>query len=178
MVRRRVTPPADDPTSAAINRLSQRIVEDKDQQNERTDKIVNRLYERFDRLEAKVDLKIDQLDRDTQRELSEARRDVGELRDLVHSQRDRLDDIERDKARQLEASAAGAARGAGQAAAVAAADTAKVAAAQIGKSFWATWSGKTVASAVAFTALVTGAQAVPAVLRWIEKFWAFVAGAK
>lgn len=167
-----------DPTHTAINRLSQRLTEDKDQQNERIDKLFNRLGERFDRLEAKVDLKLDRLSADTHREIDEARRDVGELRDLVTKHGDRLDDMEAHRDANMRASAEGAAKGAGEAAGVVAAQAAKVTAAAVAKGFWATWLGKLVAGAVAFTALVTGATAVPAALRWIEKLWAFLAGGK
>lgn len=165
-----------DATSDAINRLGARITEHKDQQNERIDKIFARLEERFDRLEAKVDLKVDRLSADTHREIDEARRDVGELRDLVAKHGERIDDMEEHRDSNMRASAEGAAKGAGEAAGVVAAQTARVTAAAVAKGFWATWLGKLVAGAVAFTAVVTGAGAIPSVLRWVEKLWTFVVG--
>lgn len=170
--------PGRDPTSSALHRIGQRMIEHKDQTDERIDKIFTRLDERFDRLEAKVDLKTDQLDRDTQREFSEARRDIGELRDIVRAQGERLDKVEDGKAAQLQASAEGAARGAGQAAGLVAATAARAVAFNAARGFWSTVLGKLVAVAVGFTATVTGIGALPAALRGIEKLWTFLVGQK
>lgn len=176
MVRRRATPQADDPTSIAINRLSQRITEDKDQQNERIDKLFTRLGERFDRLEAKVDLKIDRLSDDTQREIDEARRDVGELRDLVTKHGARLDDMEEHRDANLRASAEGAARGAGEAAGAVATAAAAVIASNQQKPFLKTFLGKVAVGCAGFSALVAALGSVPAVLKYGGMIVGYIAG--
>lgn len=170
--------PARDPTRSAIERLSDRLTKDKDQQNERIDSLLDRLNERFDRIEAKVDLKVDKLANDTQREIDEARRDVGELRDLVTGHGKRIDSMENTKAEQLRASAEGAALGAGHAVGEAAAATAKITAAAVAKGFWSTWAGKIVALGTAIAALGAGIDNLPKVLKWTAQFFHYLAGTK
>ncbi len=165
-----------DPTHTAINRLSQRIVEDKDQQNERIDKLFTRLGERFDRLEAKVDLKVDRLSADTHREIDEARRDVGELRDLVTKHGDRLDEIDEHREESMRASAEGAARGAGEAAGAVATAAAAVVAAGQPQPFLKTVTGKIIAVCAVFSALVAALGAVPAVVKSTGLILTFLAG--
>lgn len=164
-----------DPTSAAINRLSARITEDKDQQNDRIDKLFTRLGERFDRLEAKVDLKIDRLSDDTQREIDEARRDVGELRDLVTKHGERLDGMEEHRDANMRASAEGAAKGAGEAAGAVATAAAAIVAANQQKPFLKTALGKAVVACAGFSALVAALGSVPAVLKYGGLFLTWVA---
>lgn len=162
--------PDRDPTRNAIQRLSDRLTSDKDQQNERIDGLFDRLSERFDRLEAKLELKVDKLSNDTHREIDEARRDVGELRDLVTAHGRRVDAIESGKAEQLRASAEGAALGAGRAVGEGAAATAKVTAAAVAKGFWGTWAGKIVAFGTAIAALGAGIDNLPKVIKWTGEF--------
>lgn len=142
------------------------------------DRIVERMENRFDRMEAKFDLRQDEADKDVQREFGETRRDLGELRDLIHNQGRRIDDMEEHRDSQMSASAEGAARGAGQAAGLVAAATAKITAAEIGKGFWATWTGKITMGCAAFTSIVVAISSVPGVVRGWNAFWAFVAASK
>jgi len=161
MVRRRPSAPLHDPQKAA-----ERIEENQAKLLAICAQLASDLGGRLARMEKDVATgALGQVQLRT--EMSEGWARMGELRDGLGKLRDQVEKNQSEQAGQVAESAAhGAAQGAMESVA------------QVGKSFWATWSGKTVASAVAFTALVTGAQAVPAVLRWIEKFWAFVAGAK
>lgn len=142
------------------------------------EELFDRLEKSLGRLEARVEHRLDTMDKDTQREFAEARRDIGELRDLVNKQGDRIDEMETGRTERLMATAEGAARGAGAAAGAVAAQTAQATAQAVAKGFWATWLGKMVAAAVGFTALVTGASAMPAVARTIERVWHFITNSK
>lgn len=140
------------------------------------DRLFERIEARFERLEAKFELRMDASDRDTQRELGEARRDVGELRDLVTKQGGRIDDMEAHRGENMRASAEGAARGAGEAAGAVATRAAAVVAADRAKPFIDTWIGKAVIAGGAFTTLITALGVVPNVLRGIGAIWTFLTG--
>lgn len=113
----------------------------------------------FDRLEKRLD----RMDKDVQRteigqdrlsaELSEIRRDVGELRDATH----------------LAASKAVAA--ATTAAPVAAAAASSMTIAALPKTLW----GRIIAAAVGFTTLMVALNNIPDAARGIDRFWAFIA---
>lgn len=151
------------------------------------DRLFERLEGRFERLEAKFEQRLDASDRDTQREFGEARRDLGELRDLVAKQGTRIDDMEAHRNDNMRASAQGAAKGAGEAAGAVAtaaaaivseqvtAAAAKVASAQR-KPLLESWAGRTLAVSSAFTAIVLGLGLVPKVLVAVEAFWTFIRG--
>lgn len=169
------------PTSRdAIVRLGERMDKIHETQAERMDRLVARIFDSFDRLEAKLDIKIDALDRHTTAEITEARRDLGELRDIVHSQGLRIDQMETNRAGALAKAVEGAAKGAGAAASEAAAATAVVTATSFAKGFWATRWGKAVAIFSGVAALGAGIDNIPKVLKWIAGFfhWAMTSGAK
>lgn len=140
------------------------------------DRLVERFEGRLDKMEAKFDLRMDGSDRDVQREFSETRRDLGEMRDLLQKHGQRIDHMEDHREAQMSASAEGAARGAGEAASRAAANTAKVTAAEVAKGFWKTTAGKIVAFGTAIAALGAGIDNLPKVLKWAAEAFHYLSG--
>ncbi len=140
------------------------------------DRIFERLEGRFERLEAKFDLRMDASDRTIHSEISEARRDLGELRDLVTKQGRRIDGMEAHRDENTRASTEGAARGAGEAAGAVAVRAAAVLAADRGPPFLKTTTGKIVAGCAGFSALVAALGSIPNVIKYAGIVMAFLAG--
>lgn len=141
---------------------------------------LDRLFERFeksvDRLEAKIDQRMDATALNVQSEFTEAKAAAGELRDGIAMLRDRVSELEKNRATNLRASAEGAAKGAGEAAGAVATRAAEVIANRPQTQWWSTLPGKWVAGAVGFTAVVEAIRNIPSIVRTIGVFIHFVSG--
>lgn len=140
------------------------------------DRLFERIEARFERLEAKFEQRLDASDRDTQRELGEARRDVGELRDLVTKHGGRLDAMDAHRDDNMRASAEGAARGAGEAAGAVAVRAAAVVAADRPRTFLETFWGKAVVVGTGVSALAGAISIIPAAIKYGGLVLHFIGG--
>lgn len=142
------------------------------------DRLFERLESRFERLEAKFEQRLDATDRDTQREFGEARRDLGELRDLVTKHGGRLDAMDAHRDDNMRASAEGAAKGAGEAAGAVAVRAAAVVAADRSKPFLETFWGKAVVVGTGVSALAGAVGLVPNIIKYGGIILKFIGGLK
>lgn len=131
---------------------------------------LDRLFERFeksvDRLEAKFDQRMDASDKEVQAEFGETRVALGELRDGLAMQRQRIDGLEHASETQMGAAAQGAARGAGEAAGAVATAAAAVVASNTRKPFIETSWGKAVVVGTGISAVTGALGLVPAIVKY------------
>jgi hypothetical protein len=165
---------------AALGRMEERLADRQDRAEERLieqqDRSYTRIQHAIGQLEVQFVLKTNASQKEIQATIDEIKEGAADQQAAIQDLVRRVVEMEKHRPADLASAAEGAARGAGTAASVTAADTAKVTAATIAKGFWATWTGKTVAVAAAFSAIVTAFGLVPGVVKYTGKFLDFIAG--
>lgn len=167
---------ASDEFRAALGRAEERI-------NERQDRLIDRVEESFDRIFAKIDMRLDAADKTSEIERAAVKQAIGELRDgaaiqgrLIQDQGKQIAELEQMTANGMRSSAEGAARGAGEAAGAVAVRAAAIVAADRPRPFLQTFWGKAVVVGTGVSALAGAIGLIPNIIKYGDLLLHFIGG--